>query len=72
MNKLFVVKDERGYYFKQREWEGGEVISSTIIDSYFVSDVGAASFLKEEEADEVIKYYSMIFPTLPKLIKEEV
>ena len=72
MNKLFVVKDEKGYYFKQREWKGGEVISSTIIDSYFVSDVGAASFLKEEEADEVIKYYSRIFPTLPKLIKEEV
>lgn len=72
MNKLFVVKDERGYYFKQREWEGEKVISSTIIDSYFVSDVGNASFLKEEEADEVIKVYSTIFPTLPKLIKEEV
>lgn len=71
MSKQFIVKDERGYYFKQREWEGREVISSTIIDSYFVSDVGAASFLKEEEADEVIKYYSRIFPTLPKLIKEE-
>lgn len=69
MNKLFVVKDERGYYFKQREWEG--VTSSTIVDSYFVSDVGNASFLKEEEADEVIKVYSTIFPTLPKLIKEE-
>lgn len=72
MNKLFVVKDERGYYFKQREWEGEEITSSTIIDSYFVSDVGAASFLKEEEADEVIKVYSTIFPTLPKLIKEKV
>lgn len=72
MNKLFVVKDERGYYFKQREWEGEEITSNTIIDSYFVSDVGAASFLKEEEANEVIKVYSTIFPTLPKLIKEEV
>jgi len=72
MNRLFVVKDERGYYFKQREWEGEEITSSTIIDSYFVSDVDAASFLKEEEADEVIKVYSTIFPTLPKLIKEEV
>lgn len=71
MNKLFVVKDERGYYFKQREWEGGEVISSTIIDSYFVGNVAAASFLNEEEAEEVIKIYSTIFPTLPKLIKEE-
>lgn len=72
MNKKFVLKDEKGHYFRRREWGEGEVTSIAIIDSYFVGNVAAASFLNEEEAEEVIKYYSRIFPTLPKLIKEEV
>lgn len=72
MNKKFVLKDEKGNYFRRREWAEGKVTSSTIIDSYFVSDVTAASLLKEEEAEEVIRIYSTIFPNLPKLIKEEV
>lgn len=72
MNKKFVLKDEKGNYFRRREWMEKKVTSSTIIDSYFVGDVAAASLLREEEAEEVIKIYSTIFPNLPKLIKVEV
>lgn len=71
MNKQFILKDEKGNYFKQREWNG-ETLVSTIIDSYFVNDIKVASHLSEEEVENVIKIFAEIFPNLPRLIKEEV
>lgn len=71
MNKQVILKDEKDNYFKQREWNG-ETLVSTIIDSYFVSDIKAASYFSEEEAENVIKVFAEIFPNLPRLIKEEV
>lgn len=71
MNKQFILKDEKGNYFKQREWKG-ETLVSTIIDSYFVNDIKVASHLPEEEAENVIKTFAEIFPNLSKLVKEEV
>lgn len=71
MNKQFIIKDEKGNYFKQREWKG-ETLVSTIIDSYFVSDIKVASHFSEEAAENVIKTFAEIFPNLPKLIKEKV
>ena len=71
MSKQFVVKDTNGNYFKQRDW-GRETSISTIIDSYFVSDINFASHLSEEKAENVIKVFAEIFPNLPKLIKEEI
>lgn len=70
MNKQFILKDEKGNYFKQREWNG-ETLVSTIIDSYFVNDIKVSSHLSEEEAENVIKTFAEIFPNLPRLIKEE-
>ena len=70
MSKRFIVKDEKSNYFKLREWKG-ETLVSTIIDSYFVSYIEAASHFSEEEAENVIKVFAEIFPNLPKLIKEE-
>lgn len=71
MNKQFIIKDEKGNYFKQREWKG-ETLVSTIIDSYFVSDIKVASHFSEEEAENIIEIFAEIFPNLPKLIKEKV
>ena len=71
MNKQFIIKDEKGNYFKQREWKG-ETLVSTIIDSQFVSDIKVASHFSEEAAENVIKIFAEIFPNLPRLIKEEV
>lgn len=71
MNKQFTLKDEKDNYFKQREWNG-ETLVSTIIDSYFVSDIKVASHFSEEAAENVIKIFAEIFPNLPRLIKEEV
>ena len=71
MNKQFIIKDEKGNYFKQRKWKG-ETLVSTIIDSYFVSDIKVASHFSEEAAENVIKTFAEIFLNLPRLIKEEV
>lgn len=59
--KCYVKDDSNGFYYKACEWPAGKTIIDNFQDSYFVSDIKAATPLDAETAKDLCEKIKTVF-----------